>query len=289
MSVVEGELEDDARVAEALSGVNDVFHLGAALTNRGASARRIVDSIVLGTFNVLEGLRSSGDRCRLVHVSSTSVYYSGPRSPYGNALCDEVTPIAPSTPYGAAKWAAELLVEHAVSSGWCTAVIVRPSDTADGAELLDPTSVFGRRWFVASALANYQSSERDTTDRVSTNVYRHLLKLPEDSLFYVTDLKGREPLVQVGEARSMAKFLVDSLESVKCGVPLRLIAAPAEIWPLGEFVRSIAKLMEPRPQVSPVRDDIDAGSNWLFGSSRTSRRVADAIRLLSSRSRVVHQ
>lgn len=81
-----------------------VFHLAGRvdLERSAAVARACVDQNIVATLNLLEALRASAPR-RLVYVSSTEVYGSGP-VPFR-----EAQPIDPPSPYAVSKAAAEQL------------------------------------------------------------------------------------------------------------------------------------------------------------------------------------
>ena len=208
VEVVTGSLLDQAAVRQAVEGVSTVFHLGASMTTRGANARSVVESIAIGTFHVVSEMSAAqNESSRLVMTSSTSVYGTAG----GNGgFVTEATPVSPATPYGAAKVAAEALVAQAVARGQMRAVIVRPCDTADTTEILDPDSVFGRRWFVDGAVRWFGQTTPGFVDRVDESVYEQLLShVGHGRLFFVTDSDGVEPMVQVNAARALAERLVD--------------------------------------------------------------------------------
>jgi UDP-N-acetylglucosamine/UDP-N-acetyl-alpha-D-glucosaminouronate 4-epimerase len=101
---IEGDLTDAAAVAEAVRGVDCVFH-EAALASVPRSVEAPLDTnaaCVTGTLTLLDAARRAGVR-RLVYAASSSAYGDRPSSPkYESDL-----PM-PISPYGAAKLAAEL-------------------------------------------------------------------------------------------------------------------------------------------------------------------------------------
>lgn len=275
VEVVEGSLADVPTLTEAVADVDGVFHLGAALTNRGASRSEIFHSIARGTFNLLEGIRRVQRKgVRLLSVSSSAVYYSAPGSPSPGVRWDETTRVAPSTLYGASKRAAELLVEASVSNGECSAVLVRPSNTADPEEILDPHSIFGRRWFTEGAIGWYESSPPDAVDRVSPDIYRQLKRHRDARLFYRRVDTGPAPTVQIANARSVAELLARSIDLAGDDPPHVMNVVADSIWPMDEFVHRIADFLDiPASSVVPVEDE-SADRPWLFGTSEQGR-VAD--------------
>ena len=283
VEVVEGSLGDDHSVEKAIRSIDDVFHLGAALTSRGAPKRDIVNSIAKGTFNIISGVRNANTTgVRLLLVSSTSVYYSGSDCPYPGRYFDESSTIAPSTPYGAAKRTAELLVQAAAREELLEAVIIRPCDTAGREEILEPTTVFGRRWFVSGALAWFERTEAGEFDRVSHDVYECLMRSPSATLFYLSDSRDHEPITQINDARCAARLLADIMKQVSCpSVPVFNVV-PAQAWPMGAFVKTIAGLLGLEPAESVLRIEVDEGRDqWLFGTAHgNASQVPDVLTAL---------
>ena len=100
---IEGDITDAAAVAEAVRGVDCVFHQ-AALASVPRSVERPLDThaaCVTGTLTVLDAARRAGVR-RLVYAGSSSAYGDQPTSPKR-----ETDLPAPISPYGAAKLAGE--------------------------------------------------------------------------------------------------------------------------------------------------------------------------------------
>ncbi len=100
---IEGDLVDGPLVAEAVEGVDCIFHQ-AALASVPRSVKAPLDTnaaCVTGTVTLLDAARRAGVR-RVVYASSSSVYGDQPTSPKR-----ETDVPAPISPYGAAKLAAE--------------------------------------------------------------------------------------------------------------------------------------------------------------------------------------
>lgn len=101
---IEGDVTDPATVARAVRGIDCVFH-HAALASVPISVERPLDShaaCATGTLNVLDAARRAGVR-RVVYAASASCYGDRP----GSAK-RETDPLAPISPYGAAKLAGEM-------------------------------------------------------------------------------------------------------------------------------------------------------------------------------------
>jgi 2-alkyl-3-oxoalkanoate reductase len=107
----------------AADGCDVIFHAAAAIGSRHeAEPFRSVN--VVGTANVVAAAESAG--CRLVHVSSTSVFG---RHRYGPRLTDESAPLSrlpDDDAYGRSKQEAECLVLGAHAAGRIWAAVVRP-------------------------------------------------------------------------------------------------------------------------------------------------------------------
>jgi UDP-glucose 4-epimerase len=101
---IQGDLTDSRAVAEAVRGVDCVFH-EAALASVPRSVEAPIDTnaaCVTGTLTLLDAARRAGVR-RLVYAASSSAYGDRPTSPKHES--DLPLPISP---YGAAKLAGEL-------------------------------------------------------------------------------------------------------------------------------------------------------------------------------------
>lgn len=101
----DGDVLDAAALAAALRGADAVVHLAAA-ASVGQSFGAVADvwrTNVLGTVNVVEALGTEAPAARLLLASSGDVYGRAEIVP-----TPEEAPVAPVSPYGASKAAAEL-------------------------------------------------------------------------------------------------------------------------------------------------------------------------------------
>ena len=101
---VHGDLRDEAAVADALRGVDCVFHLAAQVTIRGSFERfyEDLDTNVMGTARLLRALDPVAVKW-FTFASSMAVYADAP-SP---TPISESHPTQPLSPYGIGKLAAE--------------------------------------------------------------------------------------------------------------------------------------------------------------------------------------
>lgn len=105
LTVVEGDITDAACVRGAMEGVDYVFHQAALRITQCAEMPRLaLDSLIGGTFNVLEAAVDAGVR-KVVAASSASVYGEPSYVPM-----DEGHPFNNRTLYGACKVADEQIL-----------------------------------------------------------------------------------------------------------------------------------------------------------------------------------
>ena len=101
---VHGDIRDERAVADALSGVECVFHLAAQVTIRGSFDRfhEDLDTNVMGTARLLRAVDPA--QVKWFTLASSMAVYSDSSSP---APIDESHPKRPISPYGVGKLAAE--------------------------------------------------------------------------------------------------------------------------------------------------------------------------------------
>lgn len=100
---VEGDIRDPEAVAEAMQGIEVVFHLAASVGNKRSIDCAIQDAEtnVMGTVRLLDAARHAGVR-KVVTSSSAGIFGELKTLPIR-----EDHPIDPDTPYGASKLCAE--------------------------------------------------------------------------------------------------------------------------------------------------------------------------------------
>lgn len=96
---VEGDVRDDAAVADAIKGAEVVFHLAASVGNKRSIDHPIIDAEinVIGTLRVLEAARREGVR-KIVTSSSAGIFGELKTLPIR-----EDHPVEPDSPYGCTK------------------------------------------------------------------------------------------------------------------------------------------------------------------------------------------
>ena len=120
--VVQADMRDARQIAEAVKGVELIFHL-AANANGTISIndpRFDFETNAMGTFNILEAALATGIK-RVVYVSSASVYGIPQQFPMS-----EQHPTKPFVPYGASKLMGELCCLSFFNSQGLPVTIARP-------------------------------------------------------------------------------------------------------------------------------------------------------------------
>lgn len=102
---IHGDIRDEQAVAHAVEGAEVIFHLAASVGNKRSIEHPLDDSDinVMGTLRILEAARRTGVR-KVVISSSAGIFGELKTLPIR-----EDHPIAPISPYGASKLAAEKL------------------------------------------------------------------------------------------------------------------------------------------------------------------------------------
>jgi GDP-4-dehydro-6-deoxy-D-mannose reductase len=120
----EVDLHDKARVAEALARTRPtaIYHL-AGIARLDSAWHDVVPHLqtnVIGTHHLLEGVRAAGLTARVLVVTSAQVYdTTAPPT-------DETAPLTPSNPYGRSKLAQDLLAQRAAHDDGMDVVVARP-------------------------------------------------------------------------------------------------------------------------------------------------------------------
>ncbi|MGH9313930.1 MAG: GDP-mannose 4,6-dehydratase [Vicinamibacterales bacterium] len=175
------DILDREGVARALTAAapSVIFHC-AGSAHVGSSwqdSLTPLETNVLGTHHLLDGMRRAGLRSRVVVTGSALVYQSS------TAALSEDAPLAPSSPYGLSKLAQEMTALGAAARDGLPVVVARPFNHAGPRQ--DPsyaTAGFARKIALAEAgrapcgiaVGNLDAS-RDLTDvRDTVRAYRAL-------------------------------------------------------------------------------------------------------------------
>jgi nucleoside-diphosphate-sugar epimerase len=154
--IVVGDLLEPESLARAADGVDAVCHLAAAMTLHGSTDTALVDVNLRGTFNLLDAVRRVAPALhRFVYVSSDAVYWRGAGAAEYLPV-DESHPLLGGSVYGATKVGAEQLCRAFLATYGIPCTIMRPTATAEPAELVDRSGAFARRWFLPVAAEWYR-------------------------------------------------------------------------------------------------------------------------------------
>jgi nucleoside-diphosphate-sugar epimerase len=208
VEVVVGALTDREALARATDDVAIVCHLAAALTSRGHADDDFFASNLHGTYELLQAVRAHAPGLRrLVYVSSDAVYWSGLLTPADYLPVDERHPRRPGSVYGATKLGAEELCLTFQRAYDVPVSIMRPTATADAAELLEREGPFGRRLFVRGMIGFL---ERQTSLDEASRLLLDALRGIDDGrerLYVVADADGRSSTSTLNDARDAAHGL----------------------------------------------------------------------------------
>jgi UDP-glucose 4-epimerase len=110
---IHGDIRDERAVAEAVAGVDCVFHLAAQVTIRGSFDRfyEDLDTNVMGTAQLIRALDPAA--VKWLTLASSMAVYADAGSP---APIPESHPTAPISPYGIGKLAAEGVARQILES-----------------------------------------------------------------------------------------------------------------------------------------------------------------------------
>jgi len=211
--IVVGDITDPA-LHDCLRDVDTVIHCAAAIGPASLSREVFYSANVVGTKNLLEGLKNSRSLRRFLHISTVAVV--GATDPERPA--NEESPCKPIDAYGETKLAAERIVLDAARSGF-PAVIVRPM-WIYGANSPITTNLFrkiGRRKLPMVGVARNTMQPIAIEDAVEGVVKCAASPGVEGRIF---NLAGPEILT----VRSMCEIIADSM-----GTTLPKISLPLSI------------------------------------------------------------
>jgi NAD dependent epimerase/dehydratase len=257
--VVLGDIRDPEYVAASVEGVDVVLHLAAliAIPFSYVAPRSYVETNVIGTLNVLEGVRRHGTP-RMVNTSTSEVYGTPEHVPI-----TEAHPLRGQSPYSASKIGADKMCESYALSFGTPVTTLRPFNT------------FGPRQSARAVIPTVLSQLLAGADEL------HLGDLtPKRDFTYVTDtaegfvraaVADLEPgsTIQLGTGRTVSVAEVVELCRVVTGSRARIVTDEQRIRPEGSEVqvllsdpaRAVAELGW-SPTVS-LEDGLAATAEWL--------------------------
>jgi nucleoside-diphosphate-sugar epimerase len=263
VTVVEGSLADEAALREAVTGVDAVIHLAALLTTHGHADDFYFDGNVVATNRLLTVIRDhAGPLSRFVYVSSDAVYWEGGKTKPEYLPIDEKHPRNPGSAYGVSKYMAEELCHTFSRMHGVPVTIIRPSATADAAELIDSTGVFGKRMFVSETVAAMEASD----NAIDTDLLASLRQIDDGTprLFVLASEDGTTNQTTLNDARQTANCIVLAMDAA-LAVGETFNAGPAAGYDEAAFITYLGeRLGVPVVKVpSP-----NARSSWVVGSAK---------------------
>ena len=253
---VHGDLRDDRAVADALTGVDCVFHLAAQVTIRGSFDRfhEDLDTNVMGTARLLRAL--DPQRVKWFTFASSMAVYSDADSP---APIDESHPKRPLSPYGVGKLAAEDVSRQILEARGIPFTATRFFNTYGPGQSFTPyvgvLTIFVTRLLRGEPITIFGDGEQQ---RDFINV--------QDIVAGVMATPGREPGVyNLGTGRGTSLNQLASLVLEKLAPGQKPQYAPAQA---GELRFSVADIRAARQALgfSPVRklqEDMDEVISWV--------------------------
>lgn len=218
VEVFEGDLTDRQSLVSAVSGVDSICHLAAALTTHDVEDDAFVAVNLGGTYNLLSAAKEHAPAIsRFVYTSSDAVYWPAMTNRPLYLPIDESHPLLAGSVYGATKVGAEAMCRAFWRSYGIPFAVMRPTATASPHELVDPASPFGRRWFVSSAVARL---ERMDTRSAADDALLARLKGVDDGtpkLFVTTSPSGEASLSMLTHPEDVARAMramIDTPEAV---------------------------------------------------------------------------
>lgn len=217
MTVFEGDLTHPDSLVPAVTGVDAVCHLAAALTTHDVADDLFVDVNFKGTYNLLVAARDHApDISRFVYTSSDAVYWPALTGKPLYLPVDEWHPLLAGSVYGATKVGAEAMCRAFSRSYGIPFVVMRPTATASPSELVDPSSPFGRRWFLSSAIAWLETRVASDEDETLLAGMRAAAG-DSERLLLVSDADGVASSTMITDARDVAaamRAMIDTQEAV---------------------------------------------------------------------------
>ena len=255
------DLRDADAVAQAVGGVDAVFHLGAIISIP-YSYRHPEETVavnVTGTLNVLQAMRRHGTR-RGVIVSTSEVYGTAQYVPI-----DERHPLQPQSPYAASKVAAEAISISFHRAYGTPVVIVRPFNT------------FGPRQSARAVIPAIisQALVRDTVALGALHPYRDYTYAADTArgLLLAAYAPGSHAAVggvvnlgagqsiTIGELTEHIIALIGRPVTLAANQPDRMRPAASEVLRLQSDNRLAAELLGWTPQV-PLQEGLIRTIDW---------------------------
>ncbi len=261
IKIIYGDLRDQDAVRQVVRGMDTVFHLGAsiAIPYSYEHPQEVVETNVIGTFNVLLAVREFGCR-RLIHTSSSEVYGSALYVPI-----DEGHPLQGQSPYSASKIGADKLVESFNCTYGLPVVTLRPFNTfgpRQSARAIIPTiisQILTRDEIQLGSLI----PTRDFTFVTDTVEGFILAGSSENVIGQVINL-GNGEMISIGELVEMIGTILGKLPNV-FNETQRVRPVTSEVMRLQASILKAENLLGWSPRVS-LKQGLQLTCEWIKGN-----------------------
>ncbi len=255
-TIIPGDLLDSSVVHAAVgSRPQVVFHLAAAGVNPAAETRAVLQTNILGTWNLLEACKRL-DLQRFVYSGSCSEYGSG------RDLSEEMLP-APTTAYGASKASAGILVRTYAQTFGLPAVHLRPFMAYGPLErrgrLVPNTILSGLAGCEIRMTAGEQERDFVYVDDVVEGFLLAAVCPAEDCVGQVINLSS-------GQGTKIREVVSLILEIISCPVRPQFGALPyreGETWQQSGANRRARELLGWSPRTS-LPEGLERTVNWIM-------------------------
>lgn len=260
--LVECDVVDTQRVAEAMRGAELAYHLAARVAIRSSFEFVVEDTRVnvCGTASMLRASQISGGVQRFVLTSSMAVYSD---SPVGTRIA-ESWPTVPISPYGISKLTAESLTHQFCAYAGMEGVVLRLFNTYGPGQALSPyvgaVTIFCNRLAAGEAPVIYGDGEQ-CRDFVHVNDVVQALVLAGTA-----DAAGQTFNIGTGRATTVNAVVESLQKALGIPVPARHAAAVE-----GELRSSV-------PDISRARSVLGYNPGHVFEDSiaNVAREIVDA-------------
>lgn len=156
MDIVYGELGDYDCVAQAVRGVDVVYHIAAAMIGPFDNAAYF-DTNAKGTFNVVEAIRCEAPNLhRLIYASTDAIYPVFPDSEPGQVVTEDV-PVEPTGMYPFTKWVGERLAFAYHRQYRIPVVAFRFAWVMGAGEIADPN--YAKLFWLSKTIETYRAQK----------------------------------------------------------------------------------------------------------------------------------
>jgi len=260
IEIIAGDLRDADVIERSVKGCDAVFHLGAlvGIPYSYKNPREVVETNMLGTFNILTAARDQGVG-KVVHTSTSEVYGSARYVPI-----DEAHPLQGQSPYSASKIGADMLAESFYASFELPVVTIRPFNCygpRQSARAIIPTLITQALACKEIRLGNTEARRDFTFVMDTVEAFMKAAQTPEAVGKVINVGSGQE--ISIGQ---LAQVIIATLQSAA-----KIVVDEARIRPVRSEVnrlladnRLAKETLGWEPQVS-LEEGIKRTVAWIAG------------------------